>query len=94
MPFGNLLTGPHLVILLVIILLLFGSKRLPDLAKGISQSVKIFRSELKSDHAKPAAPTAEHTVPEAAAPLPNHSPATPDANPEQEQQHPTGEQHR
>ncbi len=33
----------ELLIILVIILLLFGAKRLPDMAKGIGQAIKEFR---------------------------------------------------
>jgi sec-independent protein translocase protein TatA len=34
---------PELLIVLVIILLLFGPKRLPDLARSIGESVKAYR---------------------------------------------------
>ena len=37
----------HWIILLVIVLLLFGAKRLPDLAKSVGQSLKIFKKEIK-----------------------------------------------
>jgi sec-independent protein translocase protein TatA len=41
---GNL--GPwQLVIILAIVVLLFGAKRLPQVARGVGQSLKIFRSE-------------------------------------------------
>lgn len=42
------LNGWHAVILLVIILLLFGAPKLPGLAKSLGQSMKIFKSEIKS----------------------------------------------
>ena len=45
--FGNTFGLPHLIIILVIILLLFGAPKLPGLAKSIGQSMKIFRSEIK-----------------------------------------------
>lgn len=35
--------GPELLIILVIILLLFGAKRLPELAKGLGKSMKEFK---------------------------------------------------
>lgn len=41
------LGGPELIIILVVVLLLFGGKRLPDLAKGLGKSLNIFKSELK-----------------------------------------------
>lgn len=37
----------ELLIILVIVLLLFGAKRLPELAKGLGQSVTNFKSGLK-----------------------------------------------
>jgi sec-independent protein translocase protein TatA len=37
------LSGPHIVILLVVILLLFGSTRLPRAAKSLGQSMHIFK---------------------------------------------------
>ena len=44
---GNL-TGAHLIIILVIVLLLFGAPKLPGLARSIGQSMRIFRSEVKT----------------------------------------------
>jgi sec-independent protein translocase protein TatA len=35
--------GPELIIILVIILLLFGAKRIPELAKGLGSGVREFR---------------------------------------------------
>jgi sec-independent protein translocase protein TatA len=46
--FGNALGWPHLIILLVIILLLFGAPKLPGLARSVGQSMRIFRSEVKT----------------------------------------------
>ena len=43
------LTGWHLVLVLAIVLLLFGAPRLPSLARSIGQSMKIFRSEVKTE---------------------------------------------
>ena len=46
--FGNAFGWPHLIVLLVIILLLFGAPRLPALARSLGQSMKIFRNEIKN----------------------------------------------
>lgn len=43
----GLFEGWHLVILLVLILLLFGAKRLPDAARGLGRSMRIFKAEIK-----------------------------------------------
>jgi len=41
--FTGLESPPHLLIVLVIILLLFGSKRIPELARGLGSGVREFR---------------------------------------------------
>jgi sec-independent protein translocase protein TatA len=57
--FANL-TGWHLVIILVIVLLLFGATRLPALTRSIGQSVRIFKKEVRDDD--PAATTENGTA--------------------------------
>jgi len=37
------LRGPELIIILVIVLLLFGGKKLPELMKGLGKGVKEFK---------------------------------------------------
>ena len=37
------LGGPEIFLVLIVILLLFGAKRIPDLAKGIGKGIKEFR---------------------------------------------------
>ncbi|MEH3089381.1 MAG: twin-arginine translocase TatA/TatE family subunit [Microbacterium arborescens] len=61
---GNLLAGPHLWILLIVILLLFGAAKLPALAKSMGQSARIFKGEMKAmkDDDTTAAGTAPSTV--------------------------------
>lgn len=57
---GNLFAGPHLWIILIIIVLLFGAAKLPALAKSLGQSARLFKGEmkaLKEDDVDPAAPT-------------------------------------
>ena len=58
MAFG-IPSGPDLIILLVIVLVLFGAKRLPELARGLGQSVNEFKKakeEFDKEAAKPASP--------------------------------------
>jgi len=45
--FGNTFGLPHLILILVIVLLLFGAPKLPGLARSLGQSMKIFRAEIK-----------------------------------------------
>lgn len=74
---GNLFQGPHLIIVLVIILLLFGATRLPALARSLGQSTKIFRNEIKSD--KDTAQVVE--TDESGAPVAKSTPTTSTASP-------------
>jgi sec-independent protein translocase protein TatA len=80
----------EILIILVIVLLIFGPRRLPEMAKGLGQSVRAFRKELrdmKSDldfDDKPETPQAGAARPQtAAAPA-----ATPTAEPEPEASRP------
>lgn len=53
---GNLGMG-ELIIILVIILLLFGAKKIPDLMKGLGRGVRSFKegmNEVKNDIEAPA----------------------------------------
>jgi len=67
----------HLIILLAIVLLMFGSTKLPELARGMGRSIRIFKSEMsegKGDAAESTEPaqieakaeTAENTATESA----------------------------
>ncbi|MBM3691451.1 MAG: twin-arginine translocase TatA/TatE family subunit [Actinobacteria bacterium] len=38
----------ELIILLVVLVLLFGAKKLPDAARGIGRSLRIFKAEVKA----------------------------------------------
>jgi sec-independent protein translocase protein TatA len=70
---GKLLENPVLVVmLLLLVVLLFGSKRLPDAARGVGRSLRIFKSEteglMSTSATAEAAPVA--VAPTAIAPVP------------------------
>jgi len=44
--FGSIGT-PELLIIMLVILLLFGSKRLPELARGIGKGIRQFRQAME-----------------------------------------------
>jgi sec-independent protein translocase protein TatA len=44
--FGNL-RGSEWLILILVIVLLFGARRLPDAARGLGRSLRIFKAETK-----------------------------------------------
>jgi sec-independent protein translocase protein TatA len=37
----------HILVLLIVVVVLFGSKRLPDSARSLGRSLRIFKSEMK-----------------------------------------------
>jgi sec-independent protein translocase protein TatA len=43
------LNGWEWIIILVIVMLLWGGPKLPGLAKSLAQSLRIFKTEMKSD---------------------------------------------
>lgn len=47
----------HVIVLIVVIVLVFGANRLPDVARSVGQSLKIFKSEMKdlTEDTKPVA---------------------------------------
>jgi sec-independent protein translocase protein TatA len=47
MGLKDLFEGPHLLLLLLVIVILFGWKRLPDAARGLGRSMRIFKSEME-----------------------------------------------
>lgn len=55
-------TGWHALIILVVILLLFGAPKLPALARSLGQSMKILKSEVRSDKGDDAASTTDSEV--------------------------------
>ena len=38
---------PELIVIFLVILLLFGSKALPEVAKGLAQAIRTFKKEVK-----------------------------------------------
>ena len=58
--------GWEIIIVLALLLLLFGAKRLPDAARGLGRSMRIFKAEtkgLRDDEERADAPrVVEHTT--------------------------------
>ncbi|MGZ3272041.1 MAG: Sec-independent protein translocase subunit TatA [Croceibacterium sp.] len=59
----------HWVIVIAVFVLLFGAKKLPDAARSLGQSMRIFKSEVKEmksdskpEAAKPATPIASERI--------------------------------
>jgi sec-independent protein translocase protein TatA len=72
--------GPDLIIILLIILVLFGAKKLPELAKGMGQAVREFQkakdefSEELHNAGKTPPPKAEPRQPDATVPRIENAP--------------------
>lgn len=50
MPF--LREPSHIILLLIVLVILFGAKRLPDSARSLGRSMRIFKSEMKEMNAE------------------------------------------
>lgn len=48
---GELLTPTHLVIILIVALLLFGPRKLPELGKGLGEGLRGFKEAIKGEPA-------------------------------------------
>ena len=57
----NAIKPAHLAVLLVVVLVLFGAKRLPDSARSLGRSLRIFNSEMKELQEDDKKPTDEST---------------------------------
>lgn len=56
------LGGWELIILLGVVVLIFGAKRLPDMARSLGQSARVLKGEmkgLKNDDAPPSPPAGD-----------------------------------
>jgi len=47
---------PELLVILAIVVLLFGAKKIPDLAKGLGKGIKDFKKAVKDDEIAEAKP--------------------------------------
>jgi sec-independent protein translocase protein TatA len=60
---------PELFVILLVILLFFGARRLPDLAGGLSKSIRTFKKGMKDDQdeaMKKIHPTSSNETPKEA----------------------------
>ena len=83
------LGGPDLIIILLIILVLFGAKKLPELARGMGSAIKEFQKakdeftdELHSAAKTDASKTADVRTPASTIPQIENQPAAPVPPPE------------
>ena len=55
----------EILLIVLVVLLLFGARRLPELARSVGRSLKIFKSEVKDlrDDDRPATPVTPQALP-------------------------------
>lgn len=74
--------GWELLVIVGVLLLLFGAKRLPDMARSVGQSARVFKGEMKGmkadDEARPAEPKNEQPAPQPPPALPVGQPTPPE----------------
>ncbi len=54
--------GQELLIILAIVVLLFGAKKIPELAKGLGKGIKNFKAEMKDEGTETASTEAPKKV--------------------------------
>ena len=69
--------SPATLVLILVVILLFGSKKLPDVARGVGRSLRIFKAETKGLHEDETA--GQPLQLSAPAPAPAAAPAAPTA---------------
>jgi sec-independent protein translocase protein TatA len=40
---GDLFSGPHVILILLVVLLLFGGKKIPELMRGLGRGIREFK---------------------------------------------------
>jgi len=60
---------PELLVILTIVVLLFGAKKIPDLAKGIGRGIKDFKKAIKDDDEEETKELASKEEPKPSAPI-------------------------
>jgi sec-independent protein translocase protein TatA len=57
---------PELLVILVIVMLLFGARRIPDLMRGFGEGIKSFKEGMREGPSAPPPAPSEHPAPPAA----------------------------
>lgn len=62
---GELFTPTHLIVLAIVVLVLFGGKKLPELGKGLGEGLRGFKEGMKgvTDEVNKPGDTARTTAP-------------------------------
>jgi sec-independent protein translocase protein TatA len=60
------LSIPHLLIILLIVLIFFGGRRIPEVMRGLGEGIRSFKDGMRGD--QPAPPSSSNPNPPAATP--------------------------
>jgi sec-independent protein translocase protein TatA len=62
---GEFFTPGHLLLVAIVVIVLFGGKKLPELGKGLGEGLRGFKEGMKgvTDEVNKPADTAQHTTP-------------------------------
>lgn len=85
--FRNFFDGPHLLVIAVLVILLFGWKRLPDAARSVGRSMRILKSEvneMKQEGKSTPSAASSDTVRGETVPQPPQDAPRPTADPTQQ----------
>jgi sec-independent protein translocase protein TatA len=81
--FAALLGGWEIVLILAVVLILFGARKLPELARGLGQGIKEFKKatrevsdEIQNAVDDPGAPAQQRKLPSSPAPQPQSTDQT------------------
>lgn len=80
-----MLNGMEIILILAVCLILFGAKRLPELARGLGQGIREFKKATREtgetlyQALEEAPPPPSKTLPQSAAPSPPKAPPATDA---------------
>lgn len=81
MGFKGLFEGWHIVILILVVVIVFGWKRLPDVARSLGRSMRIFKTEVeemkKDGKSTPSAASGDTVKGETVDPAPRPAPQEP-----------------
>jgi sec-independent protein translocase protein TatA len=59
----ELLSVPHLLIILVIVLVFFGGRRIPEVMKGLGEGIRSFKEGMHGSATNTAPPPAQPSAP-------------------------------
>ncbi|OKS89526.1 twin-arginine translocase TatA/TatE family subunit [Mucilaginibacter polytrichastri] len=51
------LGAPEIILIIIVVLILFGGKKIPELMKGLGKGVREFKDATNGDHSEPTSTT-------------------------------------